>query len=104
MRFPVDWLARLITSLRRGIGRGSHMTHQDEIGSDPRRVPPIPRSHVLDEFEGRWVATIDGEVVAAADTSRQLAGRLHSMDHRKRERAVVEYVRPTSDSYIVGVG
>jgi len=33
-----------------------------------------------------------------------LALRLHDMDHRKRRRVVIEYVRPTTDSYIVGAG
>jgi len=29
---------------------------------------------------------------------------LHDMDHRKRHRTAVEYVRPSGDSYIVGAG
>jgi hypothetical protein len=45
-----------------------------------------------------------GPVVAAAETSHSLALKLHDMDHRKRRRVVVEYVRPTTDSYIVGAG
>jgi hypothetical protein len=59
---------------------------------------------MLQRFEGMWVAVIDDEVVAAEHTSHKLAQRLHGMDHRKRDRAVVEFVRPTGDSYIVGVG
>jgi hypothetical protein len=46
----------------------------------------------------------DGNVVAAAESSHQLALRLHDMDHRKRRQVVIEYVRPTTDSYIVGAG
>jgi hypothetical protein len=68
-------------------------------------VTPVPRPHALDEFEGHWVAVADGEVVAAGDTSDQLALRLLELqDERKRRNAVVEYVRPGSDAYIVGVG
>lgn len=65
---------------------------------------PVPRPANLDAFVGMWVVVVDGEVVAAEPTSRDLAYRLHQMDHRKRARAVMEYVRPTSDAYIVGVG
>lgn len=69
-----------------------------------RRIAPQPRPKELNDFVGKWVAVVDGEVVAAADSSHQLALRLHDMDHRRRARVVVEYVRPASDSYIVGVG
>jgi hypothetical protein len=51
-----------------------------------------------------WVAVSDGAVVAAAPTSHRLALTLHDMDHRKRHRVVVQYVRPATDAYIVGVG
>jgi hypothetical protein len=43
-------------------------------------------------------------VVAAEETSHRLALTLDRMDHRKRRRAVVEYVHPTADSYIVFTG
>lgn len=66
------------------------------------RVAPIPRPEGLDRYEGMWVAVIDGEVADAAHTSHQLALQLHKMDHRRRERVVIEYVRPTGDAYIVG--
>jgi hypothetical protein len=69
-----------------------------------RRVAPEPRPAELDGFDGKWVAVAGGVVIAAADTSHNLALQLHQMDHRRRERVVVEYVRPASDSYIVGVG
>lgn len=68
------------------------------------RVAPLPRAENLDTFEGMWVAIIDGEVVAAEHTSHALARKLHDMDHRKRDKAVIEFVRPTTDSYIVGAG
>lgn len=76
---------------------GGHVT--------PRaRVAPVPRAPRLDDYQGLWVATIGDEVVAAAETSHQLALQLHNMDHRRREQAVTEYVRPNGDAYIVGVG
>ncbi|MGH9297643.1 MAG: hypothetical protein ACRDZP_06655 [Acidimicrobiales bacterium] len=68
------------------------------------RVAPLPRPSMLDEFADMWVAVIDGEVVAAEPTSHSLALKLHDMDHRRRQRVVVQYVRPVTDSYIVGVG
>lgn len=67
-------------------------------------VAPVPRAANLEAFIGMWVAVVDGEVVAAEKTSRELAYRLHQMDHRKRARVVMEYVRPASDAYIIGVG
>ena len=59
---------------------------------------------MLDKYEGMWVATLDGEVLDAAPTSHALATQLMRIDHRKRSRVVVEYVRPAADTYIVGVG
>lgn len=69
-----------------------------------RTVAPLRRPASLDVYAGMWVAVADGEVVAAAKTSHQLALNLHDMDHRRRERTVIEYVRPAAESYIVGVG
>jgi hypothetical protein len=69
-----------------------------------RRVSPVARPSNLDSFEGMWVAVVDDVVIEAEFTSHQLALKLHGMDHRKRRRAVIEFVRPSSDAYIVGVG
>lgn len=76
------------------------------MGQPPsvRRVVPVPRPRDLDRFDGMWVAVVENEVVAAEFTSHQLALKLHDMDHRRRSRAVIEFVRPSSDAYIVGVG
>ena len=65
---------------------------------------PLPRPAALDGLVGKWVGMIDNEVVAAAESSYQLALQLDDMDHRRRKRVVVEYVRPNTDTYIVGVG
>jgi hypothetical protein len=89
------WSAKVLSRYRRAMG-----------GAAPEapRVAPLPRATELDRFEGMWVAVIDGQVQAAEHSSQKLAMRLHQMDHRKRRRAVVEFVRPTTDSYIIGVG
>ncbi|MDQ6783013.1 MAG: hypothetical protein M3063_06155 [Actinomycetota bacterium] len=50
------------------------------------------------------MAVIGLEVVAAAETSHQLALMLNDMDHRRRSQVVIEFVRPTTDSYVVGAG
>ncbi len=68
------------------------------------RMAPVPRPPELERFVGMWVAVADGEVLAAAPTSHNLAMQMHDMDHRKRRRIAIEYVRPTADSYIVGAG
>jgi hypothetical protein len=68
------------------------------------RFRPLPRPDDLDRFEGFWVAVVDGKVVVAAPTSHELALKLHDMDHVKRARAVLEFVRPRTDAYIVGAG
>lgn len=67
-------------------------------------LAPIPRPAGLEGFAGMWVARIGDDVIAAAPTSRELAYTLHTMDHRKRAEAVMEYVRPSSDAFIVGAG
>ena len=68
------------------------------------KIAPVPRPSKLDEFEGMWVAVANGEVVAVGRTSDELALRLLAVDVRRSRDAVVEYVRPGSDAYIVGVG
>lgn len=72
--------------------------------SVPARMAPVTRARMLDAYSGLWVAVIGDQVVAAAESSHQLALQLHNMDHRRRAMAVTEYVRPDSDVYIVGVG
>lgn len=89
------WWSRLTTGYRASMSSAPEPL---------RHVAALPRPEGLDRFEGMWVAVADGEVVAAAESSHKLALQLHGMDHRKRRRVVIEYVRPTTDSYIVGAG
>lgn len=70
----------------------------------PRRLEPIRRPPDLDRWAGHWVALKQGEVIAAASTSSELAFRLRELGS-KGEGAVTEYVRPGhEDAYAVGVG
>lgn len=89
------WWSKLNTGYR------EHMSSRSE---SPQRVAALPRPEGLDRFDGMWVAVADGDVVAAAESSHKLALQLHDMDHRRRRKVVIEYVRPTTDSYIVGAG
>ncbi len=86
------WLDRLRPRYREGVPA------QREV------VPAVPRPAEFDRYENLWVALIDGVVAAAEETSHKLAMKLYDMDPKRRERAIVEFVRPTSDSYIVGAG
>lgn len=95
-------MRRVLSSWLAAVRRGYR--HSVTHVPDGALVAPLPRPSELDRFEGMWVAVVDDEVVAAEHTSHKLALKLHTMDHRKRDRATVEYVRPTGDSYIVGVG
>jgi hypothetical protein len=94
-----DWRRRL-RGKAQGSGYGAAVA---PVSGSPRAIP-LTRPSALDRYEGLWVAVLDGEVVMAEDTSHALALKIHDMDHRKRERVVVEYVRPRADSYIVGAG
>ena len=67
-------------------------------------LAPIPRSPNLEKYSGYWVALVDGTVVAAEPTSHELAFKLSDMAHFKHQRLSIEYVRPSSDAYVVGVG
>ncbi|MEA3078004.1 MAG: hypothetical protein QOF60_2912 [Actinomycetota bacterium] len=67
-------------------------------------MEPVHRPEWAEAFAGNWIAVIDDEVIAVARTSKVLAYELHKMDHRKRSMATIEFVRPTSDAFIVGVG
>ena len=100
----VTWIRLTLRKLR-GLLSGDSGHHRE--GYRPTmstRIPPVPRPANLSIYEGMWVAVVNGEVVAADGSSNGLALELRRMDHRKRDRAVVEYVRPRTDAYIVGLG
>ncbi len=98
-------MTRPARSVRRWLRR-SRRGYRGVVGNSrpQQRLAPIPRPAGLEQYAGMWVAVIAGEVVAAEETSRALAFRLHQMDHLKRRRAVMEYVRPTAAAYVVGAG
>jgi hypothetical protein len=69
-----------------------------------RSVPPVPHLEELDRWTSHWVAVKDGKVIAASESSRDLAYQLRKLGSRARG-AVTEYVRPDSDdTYVVGGG
>lgn len=95
LRSLARWAQSLVGGYRRSMSIESAGT---------RKVAPVARPAEFAMYEGLWVAVVDGKVEAAEETSHRLALKLHGMDLRKRRRAVVEYVRPTGDTYIIGVG
>lgn len=64
-------------------------------------MEPVPYPSGLEEFAGKWVALVDGEVVAAADTSRDL---VYDMRKRGIRGATVQYVPLPSRGVKVGLG
>lgn len=72
----------------------------------PRRgdaMEPVVRLPELDQYEGQWVATKHGRVVAHATSSRELAKRVRELG-ADGEDAVAEFVAPPSATWVVGVG
>lgn len=71
----------------------------------PREVlTPTPSAEGLDTYANLWVAVVDGKVAQAAETSHELATRLHALPDQVRRRAIIQFVRPVADSYIIGIG
>lgn len=69
-----------------------------------RSVPPVPHMEELDRWTGQGVAVKDGKVIAASESSRDLAYQLRKLGSRA-SGAAAEYVRPDRDeAYVVGVG
>lgn len=64
-------------------------------------VEPEPHLAALDEYEGKWVAVKDDRVVEAAETSSDLAHRLHQ---RHIRGAIFRYVPHATGSERVGIG
>jgi hypothetical protein len=68
-----------------------------------RRVEPERRLPALDGWEGYWVAVLDGKVIAAAHSSRELVSELFRKGPAARE-AIAQYVPQRSDTIVIGVG
>ena len=73
------------------------------MGSRREPMEPERRLPELDRWQGLWVAVKDGEVIAAASTSRELVPELHKLGERGRG-AVAQYVPRPTDKIIIGVG
>ncbi|HEY0358792.1 MAG TPA: hypothetical protein VGD11_09430 [Mycobacteriales bacterium] len=69
----------------------------------PERVEPERRLPGIDRWAGCWVAVKDGEVVAAAHSSRELVPVLQELGEKGRG-AVAQYVPHRSDTIMIGVG
>jgi hypothetical protein len=66
-------------------------------------MQPIPYLNELTRYVGKWVAVKDGHVIAFADTSTEVARRLRELGEASRG-AVLQYVQPEVNAYVVGVG
>jgi hypothetical protein len=66
------------------------------------RIPPVPRPD-LAEYEGQWVAVLNGKVVAAASSSGGLAVELKKLGPAGRD-AVMQFVPPPVSGYVIGAG
>lgn len=86
------------------IGDGTVVTCRQTPSHRPSRYRPSLGQLSSPAYEGKWVALVGDVVAASADTSGNLAVALDQLDPGERERAVVQFVRPTSDSFIVGAG
>jgi hypothetical protein len=79
----------------------------DEMGF-ARRPPdsgaPVARPDAFDDYAGQWIAVKAGRVVAAANTSSELAFALHNLGSRDAAGAVMRYVAPPSSVVMVGLG
>ncbi len=67
----------------------------------PGKLKPVPYPRELEGLEGKWVAVVDNNVLAAAETSRDLVAE---MRRRHITGATVRYVAPAEEGYKVGLG
>ena len=65
-----------------------------------KSIRPIPHNPNLDLYEGEWVMTRYGEVVAHAPTSTQLVHNFRALNLDPRE-CVMEFSHPPSKSWQV---
>ncbi len=68
-----------------------------------RQIPPVERPVGIEQYEGRWVAVLHGEVIASALDDRALARELRLLGPDAQD-AVMQFVRPPVAGYIIGVG
>lgn len=64
---------------------------------------PVRRPSELDDYVGKWVGVKNGEVVASADSSSELAELIIGLGD-EADGSVIEYVAPPTDTWVVGVG
>lgn len=67
------------------------------------RVTPVPRPGVLDEYQGEWVALLDGEVVAHSVSSREVVRQLKRLGSPGEDAVLMRSAAPT-DALAVGLG
>lgn len=73
------------------------------IGPRPEApLKPMRYLSELDRYVGKWVAVKGGHVLTYADTSTDLAVRLRQREDARG--AVIQFVRPEVNAYVVGVG
>lgn len=66
-------------------------------------MAPVKRLQELDDHVGKWVAVLDGHVVAEASTSRQLVKKVRELGPIGTN-AIAQFVAPPTTSWMVGVG
>ena len=67
------------------------------------RIAPVHRPEAIRQFENQWVGIREGQVIAHAATSRELATELKKLGS-EGEDAVMQFVRPPVAGYVIGVG
>jgi hypothetical protein len=73
------------------------------IHRQPRHELPIEKHNPeIDRYRNQWVATLNGKIVAAAASAKELADRLGELGLRGKARA--EFVPEPVDGYKVGLG
>lgn len=68
-----------------------------------RRYSPVGMPSSLAMYEGLWVAVLDGKIVAAANTSRELVGDLAKLGPAGRG-ATMQRVPAAERGLMVGLG
>ena len=66
-------------------------------------IQTVKHAAELDPFEGKWVAVKGRRVIEHADTSSQLALKVRQLGDAGRG-AVMQFVQPEAETFVVGVG